>query len=127
MVSNNFLTATVRSAAILTTSYVAGTTIEDCHRFNQIILGLFYTKGSLTSLEVKIEYSHDNTNFTQETASSISGGTDTLTILEHTFTGATANFEISIPILAPFVKVSFKGTGTVTNSSLSAIARLGTV
>ena len=123
----NFENKVIRAAAILTTSYVAGTVLEDCGRYNQIVLSIVYVKGSLTSLELKFEFSHDGVNYVQETASAVSGGTDTLSLLEHTYSGATAGLEISVPTLAQYVKISAKGTGTVTSSALLLVARLGVV
>ena len=55
----------VRSAAILTTSYVAGTIIEGApyvpigiQEQNQMVIYFDFTKGSLTSAELKIEFGH---------------------------------------------------------------------
>ena len=109
----------VRAAAILTNSYVAGTTIGPLDQFqNQLnVLGRF-TKGSLDSLEVKIEFSHDDVTYYQETFGSISGATDTLLLGEHTLV-ATGNLIIETPISYRFIKISAKGTGTVTASSLT--------
>lgn len=123
----NLIAKKIRSAAILTTSHVAADVITDAHNYNQLIIRAFYTKGSLTSLEIKIEYSDDGTNYTQQTNASVSGGTSTLTVNEYTYTGATANIEIVTPISARFVKVSAKGTGTVTSSSLELWANLSVV
>ena len=112
---------TIRSAAILTTSYVAATTIEQAGRFNQLALLLAYTQGSLTSLEIKIEFSMDGTTFFRETVTSVSGGTSTLSMNEYTFT-STGNIVIPLPAFYDFIKVSAKGTGTVTSSSLAITA-----
>ena len=118
----------VRAAAILTGSYVAGTVIKDVEHCNQLVLLFAYTKGSLTSLEYKIEFSDDGgTTWYQEVMSVQSAGTSTDTVLEHTFTGATANLRIAVPIKDSYIRVSAKGTGTVTSSSLAIQAILGTV
>jgi len=114
---------TIRDSAVLTGSYVAGTVINTGGQFNQLVLNMFYTQGSLTSLQIKVEFSADNVTFVQETFQSISGGTATETQGEHTFTG-TGNFSINIPNVQKFIKVSAKGTGTVTGSSLSIQAIL---
>jgi hypothetical protein len=126
---------TIRPAAILTTSYVAakvlgltdkadGTQImANPFMANGLELECLYTKGSLTSVEIKIEFSQDGTNFVQETNKVISGGTTTLTVNEYTSTTST-NFHISLPIMANYIRVSAKGTGTVTSSSLAIVAKL---
>lgn len=118
----------VRAAAILTNSYVAGTVIKDIEHCNQLVLLFAYTKGSLTSLQYKIEFSDDGgATYYQEIMSVQSSGTSTDTVLEHTFTGATANFRVAIPIKDSYIRVSAIGTGTVTSSSLAIQAILGTV
>jgi len=55
MALGEYIGKSVRSAAILTTSYVAGTVIKDVEKFNQLIIYIDFTKGSLTSLELKVE------------------------------------------------------------------------
>ena len=136
MYPDRYLPITIRDAAILTNSYVAakilgaytksdGTQVQaDVSKHNQLELECIYTKGSLTSLEIKIEFSNDGTNWVQETNKAVSGGTTTLTLNEHTTTASTG-FHISIPIMANFIKVSAKGTGTLTGSSLAIVAKLG--
>ena len=116
----------VRAAAVLTGSYVAGTDIADVYNYNQLVVEADFTLGSLTSAEIKVEYSQDGTNFFQETFSSISGGTDSLTIGAHQMMG-TGKYMISLPLLSKIVRISAKGTGTVTGSSLSLRAILGNV
>lgn len=123
----------VRTAAILTDSYVAGTILGekggspsgDAIEFTQLILYISFTKGSLTTAEVKIEFSEDGTTYYQETFTSESGGTSTDTAGVHSF-GATGNFRIPVPINDKYIKVSAKGTGTVTNSSMAIDAVLAT-
>lgn len=116
----------VRADAILTTGYVAGTVIDDCEGHNQLMLFFKYTKGSLTSFQVKVEYSFDGVTFYQQTFTSVSTGTSTGVLGSHTFApAASANLELEIPIKCHQVKVSVKGTGTVTNSSLKVDAVLG--
>lgn len=113
----------VRAALILTTSYVAGTTLADLEGFNQLNIFIKYVKGSLTSLQLKIEFSDDGATFYQETFQSISAGTATETFGEHTFApAADQNFMLAIPIKCSAVRISGKGTGTVTSSSLAITA-----
>lgn len=136
----NWTYKNVRTAAILTNSYVAGTVLGlinsslgtssptdiNCNDYNQLILEVIYDDGSLTSCEIKVEYSDDNATFYQLTNQGVSSGTTTLSLAEYTFT-ATGNYVIEIPIKYRYIKVSAKGTGTVTSSSLAIVAKLGTV
>lgn len=116
----------VRDAAILTSSYVAGTVIEASPEHNQLVILLAFTIGSLTSAEVKVEYSHDNSTYYQETASSVSGGTDTVSQVVHKV-AASGNYQILVPVKARYIKISINGTGTATSSSAAMKAVLGTV
>ena len=123
---------TVRPAAILTNDYVAGTVIggettgekSKTNEYNQLILYVTFTIGSLTSAEIKVEFSNDNSTYYQETAMSIASGTVTESLAIHTI-AASGNYRICIPMNDRYVKVSAKGTGTVTNSSLGIKAALG--
>ena len=129
--------ATVRTSAILTTSYVAGNVlgaetssvaspseIAKVNEYNQLILYVTFTIGSLTSAEIKVEFSPDNSTFYQETAMLISGGTVTDSLAAHAIT-ATGNYRIAIPMNDRYVRVSAKGTGTVTSSEMGITAILG--
>ncbi len=116
----------VRAAAVLTTSYVTGTVLEQKHDQNQLVLLVNFTIGSLTTAEIRVETSPDNTNFYQETFQSVSGGTATETRGEHTI-NATGLYRILIPIKDRYIRVSAKGTGTVTNSSMTIGAAVGEV
>jgi hypothetical protein len=109
MPNQDYALKTVRASAIPTASYVAGTVLEETHLLNQLILLISYTKGAETSLQVKVEFSPDNSTYYQETFSAISGGTDTDTLGVHQFT-ATGNYRLSIPIKDRYIKVSTKGT-----------------
>jgi hypothetical protein len=124
--SLNYQVIPVRSAAILTGTYVAGTTIEETHGENQLVLYVDFTKGSLTTAEFKIEFSPDNTNWYQETTQSITGGTATETVAAHQI-GASGAYRILVPIKDRYIKVSAKGTGTVTASEMTITAVVGEV
>lgn len=117
----------VRASAILTTSYVAGTVVS---MDNQNYIGILveFTKGSLTSLEVKVESSIDGgTTFGQQQTESASNGTVTSDGAFYQY-DTTGNYWIVInPLLADQVKISAKGTGTVTSSSLKLTAVTGWV
>lgn len=122
----DFTVYPVRSAAILTTGYVAGTVVDTQGDYNQAIINVAFTIGSLTSAELKIEFSNDGTNYYQETNPSVSAGITTETLAAHTWT-ATGNYRIPVPILDRYIKISIKGTGTVTSSSAAVTVNLGRV
>lgn len=117
-VTQDYKREAVRSAAILTNSFVAGTTIENTHMENQIIVLVQFTIGSLTSAEIKVEFSPENSTFYQETFGAVSGATETDVLGEHTIT-ATGNYRIPVAAKDRFIKISAKGTGTVTSSSMT--------
>lgn len=126
---NSYFTKVLRDSAILTSSYVAGTILggsKDNGRveeYNHLALVCIFTKGSLTSVEVKIEKSIDGVNYTAITNAVISGGTTTLTPGVYTTT-VDANFSIDADISARFIRVSAQGTGTATGSALEIQAML---
>jgi hypothetical protein len=123
-VTRDYVKKSVRAAAILTDAFVAGTTLEITEGYDQLVMLIDFTKGSLTSVEVKVEFSPDNTNFYQETFQAISSGTATESLGVHTFT-ATGKYRVMIPILDRYIKISADGTGTLTDSSLAIDAILG--
>lgn len=122
----------IRAAAILTNAYVAGTPIDvngvnggvQLQRFNTVILQLDFTLGSLTDCQVKVEFSHDGTNWYQETFSAISAGVDTLTLGVHKMSLTGKYIIILTGVAAQNMRVSAIGTGTVTASSLKIDAVL---
>ena len=126
MENNNYSIKSLRASSVLTGSYVAGTVYspqglspkQDPVNNNQLILYVGFTIGSLTSAELKIEFSDDGTNYYQETTSSVSSGVSTDKLTEHKLE-ATGNYRIALPICDRYIKVSVKGTGTVTNSLLA--------
>lgn len=119
----DYIVKDIRPATILTTSYVAGTVLEDLQGLSQANLLVSFIKGSLTSAQLKVEFSIDGTNYFQETFSSISTGTSTEELGEHKFTSE-GNYIINLPINYRYMKVSVKGTGTVTSSSVAIKAVL---
>lgn len=102
---------TIRAVAVGTGSYVAGT-VMSMAAHNAIGLGIVFTKGDETSLQVKIEVSNDGgTTYFQQVTESTSGGTITDTLAERSFT-ATGNYSILVtPVRGLLVKVSVKMTG----------------
>jgi|ERR1044072_1929701 hypothetical protein len=125
-ITGDYVQKAVRSAAILTNSYVAGTVIDTAHVYNQLDVLVDFTKGSLTSAEIKVEFSPDGTTYYQETFQSVSTGTATESLGVHTFT-ASGKYRIAIPIMDRYIKISANGTGTVTSSSMTVDAILGIV
>ena len=119
-------TTALRAAAILTNSYVNSSSVAVSEGETQLILLVDATLGSLTSIEVKVEFSDDDSTFFQETFGVMSSGTDTLSLGEHTIT-ADGNYRIPIPIMDRFYRIAAKGTGTVTSSSLAVDGVLGVV
>jgi len=115
----------IRPSAILTNSYVAGVTLTDLKYKNQLVLFIDFTKGSLTTAEVKIEFSDDGVNFYQETVQgTLSGANLPETLAVHQFS-ATGKYMVAIPIKCSAVKVSANGTGTVTDSLMAISAIVG--
>ena len=107
----------IREAAVLTNSYVAGNIIGDASEYNTLSLEVDFTLGSLTSMEMKVEVSNDGTNWYQQVAESTSGGSTTVSLDERTW-DATGKYAFLIrPVRAKYIRVSVKGTGTVTDSS----------
>ena len=116
----------VRAEAVLTDAYVAGTVIDDCEGYNQLMIFFKFTKGSLTSLEIKIEFSHDGVTYYQEASEAISSGIATISAEYHQLTpSGNQNFMLAIPIKCSKVKIWAKGTGTVTGSLLKIDAVVG--
>jgi hypothetical protein len=121
VVSNTAL----RAAAILTGSFVNSSSVASDTE-NQLVLLVDATMGSLTSIEIRVEFSDDNATWYQETFGLISGGTDSLSAGEHEIT-ADGLYRIPIPVMDNFIRVGAKGTGTVTGSSLAIEGILGVV
>jgi len=121
----------IRDSAVLTTSYVACTVIgsettnaSQTNQYNQLILYVDFTIGSLTSAEIKVEFSPDATNYYQESSEKVDDGTANLYVSEYTI-DATGAFRIPIQCNDRYIKVSVKGTGTVTDSLMAVKASLG--
>jgi len=122
----------VRSSAVLTGSYVAGTVIgptstgvfqANGNEYNMLLVDVDVTLGSLTSVELKVEFSEDGSTYFQQSSVSTASGTITASVAEYTF-GASVNYRLEIPVAAQFIRISSKGTGTVTNSLLAVDAIL---
>lgn len=119
-----FKTAPVRAAAILTTSYVAGTVLENCHLFNKLALNINFTKGSATNVTLKIEGSIDGTTYRTLTVDAFTSGANTPVARTYVFTADFAGVTVPMDIATKYIKISAVGTGTLTGSSLAIQAVL---
>lgn len=134
--TTDYIKRAVRASAVTTNSYVAGTilgaeagtTLESRttkpQEYNQLVLFVDFTIGSLTDVLIKVEFSPDNSSYYQETVGTIASGVETDATLEHKLT-ATGKYRIAIPCTDRYIKVSVKGEGTVTNSLCAIDAVLG--
>ena len=130
MSNNNFINIPVRAAAILDNNYVTHTILDQTgaanfavNAYNQLTWYCYYTKGSLTSVQFLLEKSVDGVHWVPEDTATVSGGTITLAKGTYTTT-EDGNLAIAIPISARFARISVKGTGTVTDSSMQIDAYL---
>lgn len=144
---NDYRYMPIRDAAILTTSYVAGTIIGKVSPLlasnpplpqylsgpvgllNQLILYVDFTKGSLTTSELIVEFNNDCTDdngWYQETEDDIAASTGIITErnIVRQF-AATGKYRIPIKINDQYIRISIKGTGTVTSSSAKINAIIG--
>lgn len=106
----------VRGTAILTDAYVAGDIFSmDAH--NAIGIEFSFIKGTETSAELKTEISNDGgLVYGQQTTESTSGGTITASLGVRTFSASGVYSLLITPVRARLVRLSTKGTGTVTGS-----------
>ena len=124
---------TLRSSAVLTGSYVASSVIGadllepgEVAICDELALFLAFTIGSLTSCEIKVEFSDDGINWRQETIEAPGAPSGGIIISStylnvHQLTG-TGNFKLIIPYACSYLRVSAQGTGTATNSLLGITA-----
>lgn len=201
--TRDYVVKTVRIPAALTDTYVADTILTDLQNSNQLVLYVDLTKGSIDSMQWKVEFAPEDrislaydgqttnfavgevvvgavsgargmivkdtdagatgtlilnnwqgvftdnealvgsiagaavvngaqsaTGFYQEAAETISAGTATNRELEHTIvaanqSAATQLYRFAVPLTDRIVKISFKGTGTMTGSVCSAYVVAG--
>lgn len=144
---NDYRYIPIRDAAILTTSYVVGRIIGQVPSDlasnppdvaylsgpvglrNQLILYVDFTKGSLTTAELIVEFNNDPTDangWYQETEDDIAASTGIITErnVVRQF-AASGKYRIPIKINDQFIRISIKGTGTVTSSSAKINAIIG--
>lgn len=107
----------IRSAAILTTGEVAGTSFDlnEAHE-SEVSVQIDFTIGSLTNVVVRFYVSADGSTFYSAFGPTGAAITQTLT----------ASSTIAVPVSGKgwkFLRVSCQGTGTVTSSSATITAR----
>lgn len=109
--------ASLRSATILTASYVS-TDITQFRGYKSICLLFELEQGSLTSFQYKVWMSNDGVTWFLEATESVAVGiiTDAEMYYTYTFTGDVNYFKV-IPFRASYLKLEVKGTGTMTGSS----------
>lgn len=112
---------TPRAPLVVTTAYVPSANISLRHHA-QLILYPSITLGSLTSVELIVEFSPDGgITWYQETdeTTAATANVDTRAVnkIVHQFTVA-GNYRLSIPTAEHLCRVSVKGTGTVAGSSV---------
>lgn len=118
---------TIRDAAILTTSYVAHDVVTPANKGNlqnQLVLYLEWTKGTATSLDVKLEFSHDNDTWFQEDFNTPASGVAAMLFGSYNFT-ETGNHRLTTSIKDNYIRVSVKGVGTVSDTELAIYAVVG--
>jgi hypothetical protein len=127
--------AEIRTSAIVSTSWEEYIIAKDARPdrwdgvedANLFILDIFFTIGSLTNVILEIYTSNDGVIYTPVTVSDLatSIGDAGLAKLTATLT-ASADVQWTIrDLMANFIKIRWKGTGTVTSSLLALQARLG--
>ena len=130
--SQDYAYINIIPSGVLTNGYVAGTTISSTttnfpckvELRNQLELYIQLTLGSLTSAQLKLEFSNDGVTYYQESFSTISNGTDSVSAGVHSFS-ASGNYRMAFPIKDVWIRVSVQGTGTVTNSLMAVGAIIG--
>ena len=116
----------VRAAAELTTSYVASD-LKESTGYTQLVVNILLTLGSLTTAELKVEFSENGTDFYQETfeLADFAAGKSEVKVNEYEFS-VSGNFRLFIPIKDRKIRISVKGTGDETGSSMAVDCVLGT-
>lgn len=117
---------TIRESAILTTSYVAWDVIEKARDGNVLVLHIDFTKWSLTTAEIQVECSSsgNSDDYYVRTSWAITSGAEAIDT-HYLQLDATGKYEIILPVYADYIKISAKGTGTVTNSAMAIKAITG--
>jgi len=115
---------TIRSVSQPTGSFVAGTVLEHKHLKNQLILKVDIVIGTAQSIEMKLEFSDDEINFMQESVTSVKSGVTDHELNIHRFKDS-GSFRVAIPIKDKFIKISIKGNGTLTTTTVGVGSIVG--
>lgn len=117
---------TIRTTLILTNSYV-DTNVLNANEFSKMAILFDLTKGSLTSIQYQIWISYNQIDWYVEATETVGAGTITDDAANGTTTPAgDVKYFKPLDCFAPYLKLSIKGTGTVTNSA-AAIHILGVI
>lgn len=122
---------TVRSAAILTTSYVGTTALQSDGGHNQAVFLIDFTIGSLTDVLVKAQMSADGSTWFDapiKGSGTTSGSEYQQPLLADVGKiAATGTYVYQVPMLGlPYCRLALKGEGTTTSSSATVYAFKGT-
>lgn len=121
-------TTVTRTSVALTSSYQTESGTQPTKSFktsgySKLNLSLLYTTGvgeTNNSVEIKFEESNDGVNWYRITTDTTSAGTSTAADREFTYVGAAAataySTSIGLDIFYPYMRVSAKETGVVTNA-----------
>lgn len=122
----------IRPSAVLTASYVF-TTGVDVRSCNQAALLVDFTKGSLTTGEIKAQGSQDGTTWYDIPFSNTTAGTTSsneflapLRVYVHQMDASSTHI-VYVPLVLKWFRIGYKGTGTVTNSLGAVTLVAGTV
>ena len=108
---------TVRAAAVLTTGYVASSAFP-MGGANQLQLLCDFTVGSSSGCQIKVEFSHNNSDWFQESIYELSGTDLVHTAVVRRING-TAALVISIPVWAEYYRASSLAVADGTSTSLA--------
>lgn len=135
--TDNYLNlGTIRAATLPTTSYVYasidltknGSINQTAATFNTLVLDVTMVKQSATSFELLVEGSTDNVNFFPYTVGTFASSIDSIEKDVITFTcskyAATDYASVPVQINHPYLRVGVKGTGTLTDTSVTVKAQL---
>lgn len=131
MRTQDYITRIVREDAELTTSEVThsiltpGALQENLYNRNQMLLYVDFTKGSISSVDLRVEVSHDGVKWYDPQVETSSGGVTTSDDHKWTMT-TTGKRRYPFPIKDRYIRLVAQGFGTVTGSSLEVIVVIGT-
>jgi hypothetical protein len=127
--------ATVRSAAILTTSYVGSSSIAGQYQNQLVCLVSLTFDAAQTSAEVKFQFSNDDSTWFDEaerqstTVTAASGLDEAIGLVYSKIyqVNDTSKLVLSAPFMAKYARVAIKGQGTLTSSSATISCYAGAI